>query len=64
MLKKFINGNIYVFTTKKFKKDQPSEDTKKYSWPAEINGNKVDEILRTCHGYYICPEWCKCIRQK
>ena len=61
MSKKFVKGNIYVFTRKKFLK---MEYGKCLEWVKKINGRQV-----TITGKYDCyvdefivdPEWCKCI---
>ena len=61
MSKKFVEGNIYVFTRKKFLKFGYG---KHVECAKRINGRKVT-ITKENEGYVdnyiIDPEWCKCI---
>ena len=61
MSKKFVEGNIYVFTRKKFLKMGYG---KRLGWVKKINGRQVT-ITGKYEGYVnefiVDPEWCKCI---
>ena len=61
MSKKFVKGNIYVFTKKKFLKMGYG---KRLEWVKKINGRQVT-ITGKYDGYVdefiVDPEWCKCI---
>ncbi|HDK7167201.1 TPA: hypothetical protein PTV44_001035 [Clostridium botulinum] len=62
MVKQFIKGSKYVFSTKKFKNDTGETN----NWINDINDMKVKiidsdfaEVGRL--DYLVMPEWCKCI---
>ena len=71
MSKQFIEGNVYVFTKKKFLKDVKKTQSKfniKYwviGWVNSINGNEVkirSYINGSVGAMFVNPEWCKCIK--
>lgn len=68
MARKFVEGNTYVFSRKKFLKAVgPTRIT--LFWDKEINGREVI-IVDSQNGlvpsgivkYQVSPEWCKCIK--
>lgn len=67
MSKQFVEGNKYVFVTKKCKKDMKRSDGRwggHSIWAKEINGmivNIESPIIARCKCYLIEPTWCKCI---
>ena len=70
MLSKFIKGNVYVFTKKKFIKDMGKKKYQKkkgLNWVDKINGGIVKingSNVGNIHGYSVDPDWCKCISNK
>ena len=71
MSKQFVEGNVYVFTKKKFleRQNQSKFNTikKELSWVNEANGHQVaiiDQFGGYANGWGVIPEWCKCISNK
>jgi len=73
MPKRFIKGNVYVFTKKKFMQERGkrSKDlrlaAKLFSkgWVNLINGNEVTiegDWAGKVNEMFISPDWCKCIK--
>ncbi|MEG1256653.1 hypothetical protein [Clostridium sp.] len=66
MSKEFIKGNTYVFTKKKFLKTEGRKTYKiSKDWVDGCNGSEVvvlNESNSITRGYFISPEWCKCIK--
>ncbi len=69
MSKQFIEGNVYVFTKKKFIDSQRKNEMKvtenTLAWVNEINGMVIareGEREGCIKGYGIIPKWCKCIK--
>ena len=72
MSKQFIEGNVYVFTKKKYLEDRKKGGRKSdiklsLKWVDSVNGNKVT-VANKCSGsvgklkMFVFPEWCKCIK--
>ena len=69
MAKRFVKGNVYVFTKKKFLEEKSKRSMKSVTnlklWVDSINGNEVTIRSRgsgSVLGLNVCPEWCKCIK--
>lgn len=68
MSKKFVKGNTYVFSRKKFLK-VAGPIPEELFWDKEINGREViivdgqnGLIPRGVAKYQVSPRWCKCIK--
>lgn len=69
MSKQFIEGNVYVFTKKKFleRQNQSKFNTikKELSWVNKANGHQVainNKFGGRANGWGVSAEWCKCIK--
>lgn len=68
MCKQFVEGNVYVFSRKKYLQERRSKGrVKQDSWPKKANGNIViidnaDEGHCGFLGYDVVPAWCVCIK--
>ncbi|NFO72340.1 hypothetical protein FDC51_19825 [Clostridium botulinum] len=67
MAKQFVQGNKYVFTSKKYLQWARLNCEGYGTWHKDINGMEVDIVdfhdgyaERTRYG--VSPEWCKCIK--
>lgn len=70
MSKQFVKDNVYVFTKKAFLRDMRKKGYKEIVWKESkgwvnhANGREVnieDEFSGEISGYFVVPEWCKCI---
>lgn len=71
MSKQFVEGNVYVFTKKKFLERQNQSKfniiKKEPSWVNKANGHQVavsNKFSGYVNGFGVSPEWCKCISNK
>ena len=69
MSKQFIEGNVYVFTKKKFLERQNKRKLKypkvELRWVNRANGHQVavsNKFSGYADGWGVSPEWCKCIK--
>lgn len=68
MCKQFVEGNVYVFSRKKYLQERRSKGRVKQAyWPKRANGNIViidNEYEGHCgpSEFDVVPAWCVCIK--
>jgi len=65
MAKQFVEGNVYVFTSKKYLQRMKEIGGDVYPYHKKFNGKTV--VVKGINGYVegnqISENWCKCIKE-